>query len=206
MSKLRLDRIEGRKGSKKKLEWTDAEKAAFEELKRRLASELELFQIDPDQPFRLRCDASEEAIGAELQQARGEKWVPVGFYSRKLAGSQRNWSTREKETYAIVAALRKWAGVIGFQPVVVTTDHRALENWVTEHVDTPSGPRGRRARWHETLSQFDLTVKYVPGRENIVPDAMSRFAYPATSAREDVSFHGSAQACAEVKKKCSRAN
>ena len=75
-----------------------------------------------------------------------------------------------------MAALRKWGGLIGFQPVVVTTDHKALENWVTEHVDTPSGPRGRRARWHETLSQFDITVVYVPGPDNVVADAMSRWA------------------------------
>jgi hypothetical protein len=58
---------------------------------------------------------------------------------------------REKETYAIVAALRKWEGWIGFQPVVVKTDHRSLEHWVTENVDTPSGPTGRRARWHVVL-------------------------------------------------------
>ena len=98
----------------------------------------------------------------------------------------------------IVAALQKWAGTIGFQPVTVTIDHRALESWVTEHVETPSGPRGRRARWHETLSQFDVEVQYIPGPENTVADALSRWAYPASSAREDVSFHGSAQAKAEV--------
>ena len=99
-----------------------------------------------------------------------------------------------------MASLRKWSGLIGFQPVVVTTDHRSLEDWVTEHVDTPSGPRGRRARWHETLSQFDLEVKYIPGPDNIVPDALSRWAYPASSSREDVSFHGSVEAKEEVKK------
>ena len=70
---------------------------------------------------------------------------------------------------------------------------------MTEHVDTPSGPRGRRARWHETLSQFDLEIKYIPGPENVIPDAMSRWAYPASSAREDVSFHGSLEAREEVK-------
>ena len=78
------------------------------------------------------------------------------------------------------------------------TDHKALESWTTEHVDTPSGPRGRRARWHETLSQFDIQVQYVPGPSNVVADAMSRWAYPASSAREDVSFHGSAEASREV--------
>ena len=200
MEKLKLNRHDGRKGSLVSLKWTDTEMKAFEEVKAKLAASLELFQVDLDQPFRLRCDASATAIGAELQQQRDGKWVPVAFYSRKLAGSQKNWSTREKETYAIVAALRKWAGLIGFQPVIVTTDHKSLEDWVTEQVDTPSGPRGRRARWHETLSQFDLEVHYIPGDENAVADALSRYAYPASSAREDVSFHGSAQNCEEVKK------
>ena len=124
----------------------------------------------------------------------------MAFFSRKLAKAQLNWTPREKETYAIVAALRKWSDLIGFQPILVATDHKALENWVTEHVDTPSGPRGRRARWHETLSQFDIQVVYIPGPDNVVADAMSRYAYPASSAREDVSFHGSAEASEEVKK------
>ena len=62
---------------------------------------------------------------------------------------------------------------------------------MSEHVDTPSGPAGRRARWHETLSKFDLEVKYVPGKSNVVADAMSRYAYPASKALQDCSWHGS---------------
>ena len=34
----------------------------------------------------------------------------------------------------------------------------------------------------------------------MVADALSRWAYPATSARDDVSFHGSAAASEEVKR------
>jgi hypothetical protein len=49
--------------------------------------------------------------------------------SRKLTGSQRNWVPREQETYAIILALQKWETWIGFQPVLVLTDHKALESW-----------------------------------------------------------------------------
>jgi hypothetical protein len=200
MGKLQVGRIDGKKGSTKPVDWDDQTREAFEVLKKALAEGLEVFRLEPDQPFVLKTDASDFAIGAVLEQEREGKWVPVAFYSRKLSKHQLNWTAREKETYAIVAALRKWAGWIGFQPLVVKTDHKSLEDWVTEQVDTPSGPRGRRARWHETLSQFNLQVEYIPGSTNNLADAMSRYAYPASSAREDVSFHGSAQACAEVKK------
>ena len=50
------------------------------------------------------------------------------------------------------------------------------------------------------LSKFDLTVQYVPGKDNVVADAMSRFAYPACKAFQDVSRHGSVEARAEVKR------
>ena len=66
-------------------------------------------------------------------------------------------------------------------------------------MDSPSGPAGRRARWHETLSKFDLVVQYVPGKDNVVADALSRYAYPACRAFQDVSFHGSEEACMEMK-------
>ena len=121
---------------------------------------LELELIDPDAPFILRCDASEYAVGAALEQPTSNGGTrPVGFFSRKLTTGQiKTWSPREKETYAIVEALKKWAGSIGTNPVVILTDHQALQSWHKELIDTPSGPAGRRARWHELFSKCDLEV------------------------------------------------
>ena len=124
--------------------------------------------------------------------------MPVCFYSRKLTGSQKNWTAREKEAYAIIASLSKWAGWIGCSPVEDVTDHKSLEDWVKEHVETKSGLTGRRARWHEIFSQFDLTKVYKPGKDNVVADAMSRWAYPASTAKGDVSIHGTAESAQEV--------
>ena len=80
--------------------------------------------MDPDKGFVLRTDASDYAVGAVLEQIRDDgSHVPVAFWSRILAeGQRRPWTAREKETYAIVCALRKWSGHIGLQPMVVCTD------------------------------------------------------------------------------------
>ena len=121
LAKLQLNREDGKKGSQKPIHWTQSDIEAFVNLKRALTAQLELFQLEPDHPFVMKTDAIHTAVGAVLEQERNGKLVPVAFFSRKLASSQRNWTPREKETYAIVASLRKWAGLVGFQPILVTT-------------------------------------------------------------------------------------
>jgi hypothetical protein len=49
---------------------------------------------------------------------------------------------------------------------------------------------GRRARWHQFLSRYDISVGYIPGKENDIADIMSRWAYPASQAQRDISKHG----------------
>jgi hypothetical protein len=174
MDKLRVGKDAGKKGSTLALSWNEEELQDFEELKAQLLRTVPLTTARPDEPFILRCDASDRAIGAVLEQVDigipsdiplRERILtepctrPVAFLSRKLApGPAKTWSVREKETYAIVCALFKWAKWIGVQPVLILTDHKSLESWATELLDTPSGPAGRRARWHELFSRFNLEV------------------------------------------------
>ena len=199
---LQVGRCDGRKGSKKKLAWTTEAKEAFETLKRTLLGKLGLFLINLDKGFVLRTDASDYALGALLEQVREDgSHVPVAFWSRDRAeGQRRTWTAREKKTYAIICALRKWSGHIGLQPIVVCTDHQSLQSWHKKHVDTPSGPAARRARWHETLAKFDLSVVYVPGKDNTVADCLRRWAYPAGKAWMDISMHGDTEETAEAKR------
>ena len=200
--KLKLPRELGKAGSKHKLSWTEKELASFERLKQALVSDLELHHIDTRKPFVLKTDASQYAIGAALEQfpnIDGEPKlqdikpgasVPIGFLSRKLTAGQRDrWDTRDKETYAVVSGLERWAGYIGYNKVLVLTDHKSLESWHKEHVAT-MGPTGRRARWHAKLNKFRIEVIHIPGSTNIVSDALSRWAYPASSGYEDNSWHG----------------
>jgi len=54
------------------------------------------------------------------------------------------------------------------------------------------------------LSQFDLTIEYLLGPDNIVADAMPSFAYPATASRQNISWHCSAFAENDAEKQISR--
>jgi len=49
-------------------------------------------------------------------------------------------------------------------------------------------------------SKFDLEIKNIPGPGNYVAEAMSRWAYPASSSSEDISYHGSLAASMEIAK------
>ena len=40
------------------------------------------------------------------------------------------------------------------------------------------------------FSKFDLSVGYIPGKQNLIPDILSRWAYPASQAYRDISKHG----------------
>ena len=198
----RVGKFDRRKVSKKKLTWITEAEEAFETLTRTLLGRLGLFLINPDRGFVLRSDASDYAVGAVLEQVRENgSHVPVAFWGRGLAeGQRRTWTAREKETYAIICALRNCSGHIGLQPIVVCTDHHSLQSWHKEHVDTPSGPAARRPWWHETLAKFDLSVVHVPGKDNTVADCLSRWAYPAGKAWMDISMHGDAEETAEAKR------
>ena len=65
--------------------------------------------------------------------------------------------------------------------------------WHKEHPDAPSGSAARRATWHDTFGKFDLSVVYVPGKDNTVTDCLGRWALSAGKVWMDKSSHGHAE-------------
>ena len=87
MERLKVSKEDGKKGSLKEVVWSESDVEAFHELKTKLVEGLSLYQPKLDEPFVLKTDASERAIGAELSQRFDGVLRPVAFFSRKLAKS-----------------------------------------------------------------------------------------------------------------------
>ena len=190
-----------------KITWTTEMEDAFNKVKEELLQNVVLHIANPTKPYTLRVDASDYAIGGVLSQLDEEgRERPVAFFSRKLVGApgkgQRLWSVREKETYAIVSALMKFRSWVASTKVsvVVETDHQSIQHWWKEDLGAMSGPVGRRGRWHEFLSGFQLEVIYVRGAGHVVADALSRWAYGAVDDPGDLTFDGSMEDMLQVQK------
>ncbi|GJY66109.1 putative mitochondrial protein [Tanacetum coccineum] len=91
---------------KNSFEWSSDAQAAFESLKSAMINALVLALPNFQEEFTVETDASDEGIGAVLQQ-QGHS---IAFLSRSLAPKHKGLSTCEKELWVVVYALEKWRG------------------------------------------------------------------------------------------------
>ncbi|XP_057532797.1 uncharacterized protein LOC130810672 [Amaranthus tricolor] len=148
-----------------KFNWTPKAQQAFETLKSMMCSAPILKLPNFTKPFELECDASGMGIGAVLVQ----EGRPVAFFSEKLNNSRLNYSTYDKEFYAIIRALDHWSHYLRIQPFILHTDHESLK-----YINSQHKLSSRHARWVEFMQTFDFSAKYKVGKTNIIADALSR--------------------------------
>ena len=117
----------------------------------------------------MACDASGTHIGAVLSQNHDDQLHPVAFHSRKLTPAETNYPTHERELLAIVDAAKRWRHYLLGNSADLVTDHQSLRYIQTQPYLSP-----RQTRWAEMLQEYDFDIRYRPGKENIVADALSR--------------------------------
>ena len=93
---------------KKEWEWEEEHQKAFEKLKDKITSQLVLSLPKREGKFRVKTDASGNAVGGVLFQEQEEKWKLIAFLSRIMQPAERNYKIYDKEILAIMEALVKW--------------------------------------------------------------------------------------------------
>nr|GFA62554.1 putative reverse transcriptase domain-containing protein [Tanacetum cinerariifolium] len=128
-------------------------------------SELVMAITNFSEDFIVYCDASNKGLGAVLMQR--EK--VISYASRQLKIHEKNYTTHDLELRVVVFALKIWRHYLYRTKCTVFTDHKSLQQILDQ-----KELNMRQRRWLELLSDYDCEIRYHPGKENVVADALSR--------------------------------
>nr|GEZ01275.1 hypothetical protein [Tanacetum cinerariifolium] len=95
--------------------------------------------------------------------------LPEGQKDFVLKIHEKNYTTHDLELGAVVFALKIWRHYLYGTKSVIYTDHKSLQ-----HIFSQKELNMRQRRWIELFSDYDCKIRYHPGKENVVADALSR--------------------------------
>ena len=147
-----------------KFDWDDRCEEAFQEFKRRLTLAPILMVPEKGQGYTVYCDASKAGLGCVLMQSRRV----VVYGSCQLKNHEQNYPTHDMELAAIVFALKIWRHYLYGEQFEMYSDHKS-QKYIFMQLDLNI----RQRKWMEFLEEYDFTLHYHPGKENVVADALS---------------------------------
>ena len=150
-----------------KIRWTKALEEVFYQVQASVNDAPPLYFLNYNAPVFLHTDASDFGIGANLYQVKDNKEVPIAFISKALTTTEVKWSTPEKECYAIFYALVKLEYLLRDIHFTLRTDHRNL-TFLNESFQQ------KVKRWKLAIMHFNFDIEHIPGKQNVVADALSR--------------------------------
>jgi hypothetical protein len=92
----------------------------------------------------------------------------------------------EREMLAVITALKEWRHYLLGQPFELYTDNAAVSYFLKQPSLTP-----RQARWVQIVSEYDFQLYHLPGKQNVLADALSRVPshYPASPSHGTTDIH-----------------
>ena len=95
----------------------------------------------------------------------------LNYYSKKLTPVEINYTTGNKEMFAVVVTLKHWRHLTQKtkHKVIVHTDHKKLMFFLKIKQLNP-----KQVRWLKKLACYDFAIKYIKNENNVGADALSR--------------------------------
>lgn len=169
--------------------WDANTQVAFDNVKKLLTKAPTLTLFNSNDKVTLSVDASKYGLGATLLQNDR----PVAYGSASLTDTQQRYSQIEKELLAIVYGLEHFNYYTYGRHLTVETDHRPLIGLKEKPYDSIT-PRLQRLLLRTNRYDFDL--KFVPGKQLIMADTLSRAPLPTENfIFEDECVQKSVEVC-----------
>ncbi|CAB0037919.1 unnamed protein product [Trichogramma brassicae] len=150
--------------------WPPAAQEAFLEIKNAFKAPLRLARPLPQERYVLQTDASARGMGAVLyQQPNPPERRIIAYASAKFTATEAAYHCNEQECLAIVWAVKKFRPYLEDRPFTLRTDSHTV-TWLQRFKNT----RDKLTRWALLLQEFQFSIEHCAGRENELPDLLSR--------------------------------
>ncbi|GBL85316.1 Transposon Tf2-9 polyprotein [Araneus ventricosus] len=153
------------------LQRNDAVPLSFKASKEVITKATVLRHLIPGAQISLWVNASKVAVGDSLMQLSHDQWEPITFYSSKLNKSEKNWSTYDRELFALYSSVKKFRHMLEGRTFVIYTDQNPLIYAFHQNSEKCSP---RQLRHLDFISQFSTDIRYTKDYDNTVADALSR--------------------------------
>ena len=154
----------------KKFKWMDEAEKAFNKIKKLLVSLPVLKAPTPDGLFRLESHTLREGVGGTLLQKQGGKWVVIGYHSKRLPKSAKNFGVTELELTGLLVNIHEFMQLLRNRYFEVLVDHKAIECMVKSKTEFPTR---RLKTLLLQLSEYTIELKYQKGSEMHTSDTLS---------------------------------
>ena len=124
----------------------------------------------PDGLFHLESDTSREGVGGTLLQKQGNEWVVIGYHSKGLPQSAKNFEDTELELTVLLVNIHGFMQLCN-RYFEVLSNHKAIEYMIKSKMESPTT---RLKTLLLKLSEYTIELKYQKGSEMHTCDALSR--------------------------------
>ena len=122
----------------KKFKWTEEAEKAFNDIKQLLINPSVLKAPTPDGLFHLESNTSQEGVGGTLLQKQGNEWVVIGYHSKRLPQSAKNFGVTELELTGLLVNIHGFMQLLCNRYFEVLVDHKAIEYMIKSKTESPA--------------------------------------------------------------------
>ena len=119
----------------------------------------------------MESDTSQKGVGGTLLQEQGNEWVVIGYHSKRLPQSAKNFGVTQLELTGLLVNIHSFMQLLCNRYFEVLVDDKAIKYMIKSKTESPTT---RLKTLLLKLSEYTIDLKYQKGSEMHTSDAFSR--------------------------------